>query len=377
MGGRGCGKSWVGAFDLIVRALRRRGLYLVAAPTYPMLKDASLRSFESIIRQLRLSWNLNRGDMRGVLEGGSEILFRSADNPERLRGPNLSGAWLDEASQMEQGGYDLVIPCLREGGCQGWLSATFTPHGRQHWTYEVFGTGRPNTALVRARTQDNPFNPPTFADIIRQQYTSAMAAQELEGEFIGVLGALFRREWFKVTDQPPEQMPRVVRHWDLAGTAEDEEHAEDPDWTAGALLGVDGTGPYYVLDVRRDRRDPGGVEQLVKGTAVQDGKGVPVSMEQEPGASGKTVIDHYTRSVLPGWQFSGQLATGDKATRAMPFAAQAERGNVVLVRGPWLKAYLDEIEVFPFGKHDDQVDASSGAFAYLASVAPYRRMKFG
>jgi hypothetical protein len=43
---------------------------------------------------------------------------------------------------------------------------------------------------------------------------------------------------------------------------------------------------------------------------------------------------------------------------------------VALVRGPWNKDYLDEIETFPLGSHDDQVDASSGAFLDLTGTAP-------
>jgi predicted phage terminase large subunit-like protein len=57
-------------------------------------------------------------------------------------------------------------------------------------------------------------------------------------------------------------------------------------------------------------------------------------------------------------------------TRAMPLAAQCEARNVKLVRGAWNAALLDELTVFPQGKHDDQVDALSGAFAKLARPQP-------
>ena len=59
-------------------------------------------------------------------------------------------------------------------------------------------------------------------------------------------------------------------------------------------------------------------------------------------------------------------------------AAQAEGGTVKLLRGAWNKEFLDEIELFPFGSHDDQVDAASLALAKLGrrkqtSFAPYAR----
>ena len=92
-------------------------------------------------------------------------------------------------------------------------------------------------------------------------------------------------------------------------------------------------------------------------------------MEQEPGASGVKVIDDYTRRVLMGYDFQGVKSTGDKQTRARPLASQAQAGNVKLVRGPWINAFLDEAELFPLGSHDDQVDAAAGALAEISTPA--------
>jgi predicted phage terminase large subunit-like protein len=49
--------------------------------------------------------------------------------------------------------------------------------------------------------------------------------------------------------------------------------------------------------------------------------------------------------------------SADKAVRAGPWASLAEGGLVRLVAGPWNSTFLDEIEAFPHGAHDDQVDA--------------------
>ena len=215
VGGRGAGKSWVGAYDLLRRAKPGR-LYLVGAPTFPMLRDATWRSLVALAAQLRCLQKLNNSEPSLKLGNGAEILGRSADNPERFRGPNLSGLWLDEASQVEQAAFDIGLACLREGGEQGWFSATFTPRGKQHWTYEVFGQTdaegqpqRPNTALFKARTRDNPFLPSAFYDNVKQQYSSALAAQELEGEFTDLEGALFRRWWFGIDEAAPPSVQKA------------------------------------------------------------------------------------------------------------------------------------------------------------------------
>ena len=365
VGGRGAGKSWIGAYDLLRRAKPGR-MYLIAAPTYPMLQDSSVRSFESIASQLNFlrEMRLSSGTARAILGNGAEVLFRSADDPNRLRGPNLSGAWLDEAGDMDEEAYLIAIACLREAGEQGWLSATFTPRGRQHWTYRVFGQDRPDTALFTARTRDNPFNPQGFEAQLRNQYTSAFAEQELAGQFVELGGTVARREWFKVLDARPV-CRRMVRAWDFAATPEDGQGKGD--YTAGALLGETAAG-WCLLDMVRSRVAGGQVMALVKQTAQTDGKQVAVGLEQEPGSSGKVATSFMVKE-LAGWNVRPIPVSRDKLTRAMPLLAQAEAGNVSMVRANWNAAFLDEVASFPNGEHDDQMDAAAHAFNGLHQAA--------
>jgi hypothetical protein len=109
-------------------------------------------------------------------------------------------------------------------------------------------------------------------------------------------GLYFKREWFEIVDSRPSDM-KCVRYWDCAAT--DAKSAADPDWTVGVLLG-EKQGVYYVLDVQRFRKDPGGVEQSMKQTAQIDGVAVPICQEQEPGSSGKTVVSTRSRTSLKG-----------------------------------------------------------------------------
>lgn len=178
-------------------------------------------------------------------------------------------------------------------------------------------------------------------------------------------GGKIKRQWFTIVDAAPADAKRV-RWWDLAGT-EPSPTNPDPDWTAGPRVSLK-DGVFYIEDVQRKRLSPHGVEQLVKQTAMTDGVAVPVGIEQEPGSSGKTTIDHYRRNVLVGFDVRSARATGDKEIRANPWISAAEAGNVKLVRGDWNTAFLDEVEVFPFGAHDDQVDGVSGAVAELADT---------
>jgi predicted phage terminase large subunit-like protein len=148
----------------------------------------------------------------------------------------------------------------------------------------------------------------------------------------------------------------------MSATLADE--GADPDYTAGALVGLH-DGVWYVRDVQRFRESPEGNERRVLQTALSDGHQTEICMEQEGGASGKSVIAYYGRRVLTGFKFKGVPATRSKVERAAPFASAAEAGNTRLVEGTWISTFVDELTAFPMGGHDDQVDACSGAFAII------------
>jgi predicted phage terminase large subunit-like protein len=177
-------------------------------------------------------------------------------------------------------------------------------------------------------------------------------------------GGMFKRAWFSVVDAAPAGLTTTVRDWDLAGTVA--KPGSDPDWTVGLKMGRDTSGFHYILDIKRFRGSPHEVEQTLLTTAQQDGANTTVSLKQDPGQAGKAQVQALTR-MLAGFIVKQSSETGSKETRAAPFAAQCEAGNVRLVRGDWNNAFLDEIEVFPFGRHDDQADAAASAFNVLAA----------
>ncbi len=181
--GIGAGKSYIGALDLICRAKPGR-LYLVAAPTYGLMSDASFRTFEELARgfDLIVPGSIARGTMPHLkLKMGAEVIFRSTDNYEMLRGPNLSGIWWDEASLSKSGAFDILFGRLRGGGELGWMTLTYTPKGKSSWIYKQFAKGDKDTEIFHARTSDNPFLAPGFYEAMKAKYSDKMRKQELEG----------------------------------------------------------------------------------------------------------------------------------------------------------------------------------------------------
>ncbi len=174
-------------------------------------------------------------------------------------------------------------------------------------------------------------------------------------------GAMFKRRWFNVVPAAPAGL-RKVRSWDLAASS------GTGDWTAGLLMSIDANGVFYIEHVDRFRGSPLEVRKAIQVHAATDGRKVSIRLPQDPGQAGKDQAEGIIRD-LAGWVTHAVRETGSKEVRAAPFAAQCEAGNVKLVDGPWIKAFLDELEVFPNGANDDQVDAASGAFERL-TLAP-------
>ena len=224
--------------------------------------------------------------------------------------------------------------------------------------------------FIKATVWDNPY-------IINQDpgYVQRLKAlplverlQLLEGDWdvMAAAGLVFKRHWFEIVDAAPAEAKRV-RFWDLAAT-EKETVKDDPDYTAGARVSFHNK-VYFIEHVTRQQVRWAGVKWLIAQTGILDAdQGVQTGVEQEPGASGKAMIQELvsTQGIQGVVSLRGFPARGDKVKRANLWSAQAEVGNVKIVRGNWdIEAFLNECERFPDGPHDDQVDAVSGAMQML------------
>jgi len=295
----------------------------------------------------------------GYLEhDGDELQYQSAE---------YQCICFDELTQFTEAQYRFLFSRLRRP--QGSriplrMRAATNPGGPGHeWVKQRFILAQdPDRFFLPARFTDNPY-------IDQAAYRRQLAELDPvtrkrfeEGDWdVAAEGALFKRSWFAVVKGAPAQAPRV-RFWDMAATAKSIA-AGDPDYIVGVKM-VLADGLYYVEHVVRERVDAKSVLRLVLQTAQADGAGVVVCWEQEGGSSGKIVSSALIEK-LAGFQFRAVPVHADKLTRALPFRDMAQAGNVRLVEGAWNLVWLDEVCGFPTGRHDDQVDASDGAFVAL------------
>jgi predicted phage terminase large subunit-like protein len=173
-------------------------------------------------------------------------------------------------------------------------------------------------------------------------------------------GGIFKPAMLQVVDAAPAGA-KWVRGWDLASSVPQAGRME-PDYTAGALLGRLPDGRFVIGDMVAEQMGPDERDRLIANTASQDTKTVRISIPQDPGQAGKSQVLYLTRQ-LAGFTVKSSPESGDKVTRAEPFAAQVNVGNVLMVRGSWNAGLMQQMRDFPNAKHDDQIDACSRAFA--------------
>jgi predicted phage terminase large subunit-like protein len=198
--------------------------------------------------------------------------------------------------------------------------------------------------------------PKRFPRAVVERDKLAMGAYAVAGQFqqrpAPRAGGMFQRGDFEVVDALPARPARRVRAWDFA--ASEVRPGRRPDWTVGLRMALVG-GVFYIEDVVRGQWQPAEVERVLANIASQDGLRVAIRIPEDPGAAGKA--DAMTKlKLLKGYPARAIRPTGEKSLRARPAAAQAEAGNIKLLRGGWNQVFLDEVSTFPAGSHDDQVD---------------------
>lgn len=171
-------------------------------------------------------------------------------------------------------------------------------------------------------------------------------------------GGMFKRSWFPSIETLPAQAWRI-RYWDKAATH------DGGAYTSGVRLSITPNGLITIEDVARGQWSTYERRVIMKQTAQADAQqfqnSVVIGIEQEPGSSGVDSVQDEIK-LLAGYPVFADRPSGDKTTRLMPFAAQAEAGNARVLQAPWNREYIEEMTAIPNGKYRDQGDATSAAY---------------
>jgi len=190
----------------------QRNVGAIVAATYPMLRDVVLPEFFKFCPE-DLLVQFSAAEFKAVLANGSIILFRSADNPERLRGLDLNWFWMDEAAIAKKSAYDILLGRISQKGGIAWL--TTTPKG-YNWlykeVYKKFEEKLKEYDVVIFRSTDNPYFPKEEIERMKQIYTEDFFQQELEAKFILATGLVYKtyNPLIHLKDIPEKHYPRTI-----------------------------------------------------------------------------------------------------------------------------------------------------------------------
>ena len=278
LAGRGAGKTRTAAEVLGSWACLQPGTrWLVSAPTYGDLLGVCFEGESGLLNSIPREQMdaFNKSDVEIKLKNGSLIKGITAEKPERFRGPQFHGGWLDElaAWQYADEAFDLLMFGMRLGA-QPRLICTTTPKPNQIIRKLLAREGK-DVRVTRATTYDNLANlAPTFRDQILRYEGTTIGRQEIYAEVINPeeMGVI-KKSWFQIWphDRPLPELEFIVMSLDTAFTEETGNTTKgDPDYSACAVWGVF-SGPkrkrsIILLDCWQDRL---GFPDLIKRTKTE------------------------------------------------------------------------------------------------------------
>jgi phage terminase large subunit-like protein len=323
LAGRGFGKTRTGAELIRARVMARtaRRLALVA-PTAGDARDVMVEG-ESGILAVSPAWERPRYEPskhRVTWPNGAIATLFSADEPERLRGPQHDAAWCDElASWRYPGAWDMLMLGLRVGGDPRVIITT-TPRPTK-LIRELIDD--PTVVVTRGTTHENRANlaPAFLGRIVRKYQGTRLGRQELEAELLeDVPGALWNRGMIEATRAAKAPaLIRVVVAIDPAMTS-----SEGADETGILVAGKDEDGRGWVLADASGRYQPAEWAKIAISAYRAHGADRIVAEVN----NGGDMVEATLRMVDPNASFSAVRASRGKITRAEPIAALYEQGRV-------------------------------------------------
>lgn len=334
--------------------------FCIVSFSYPILRDVCMYTMKNILLDAGCQFTEKSTD-KTIVVNNTEILFRSGDQPDSLRGLSLDGFGIDEAREFKTRDiYDIMIGRLSNNpNAQGYI--TTSPKGK-NWVNDL--EALPNTETIIQKTSENPFLPPEYIQSLRSQYTTDFARQELNSDIVEFGSGVINANWFKVIDYVK---PAVgVRFWDLAVSIK-----TSADNSSGALCSYK-DGSFTIHDILCGKFEYPDLRKLIIRTAQADGEGVTIAVE-EAGQQLGFIDDLKRLPELSPYIIKAVKPVGDKFNRAMPWASRAQLGAVNVCRGTWNNNFFDECNSFTANNthvHDDQVDSVSGAFKLCNEDVP-------
>jgi predicted phage terminase large subunit-like protein len=388
LAGRGAGKTRTAAEQIWWWAWTQpNSRWLVSAPTSADVRGTTFEGESGLIAVIPkiLVADYNRAYSEIKLINGSMIKGVPASEPERFRGGQYHGAWLDELAAWEymQEAWDMIMFSVRLGD-RTRIIATTTPKPKD-LIVDLVGREGQDVTLTTASTYINLENlSPTFKQQILQYEGTKLGRQEIYAEIIDPEeSGIVKRKWFKLwpafnaigEEMPLPDLEFVLQSYDCAYT---EKQVNDPTAciTFGVFKPMDGPMSVLILDAWQDRLQypdlkPKVLEEFE--TVYGEGKKrkrVEMILVEDKSA-GISLIQDLQRAQLPVQSYNPGKA--DKIQRLSIVANIIRAGRVWVPESSinkgyvrdWAEGAVSQICAFPESTHDDFVDALSQGLRWL------------
>lgn len=211
-GGAGSGKSYSTAQHIILRALEEKGKrFLITRKTLPALRMSCLQLVKDLLNEYEIPYEFNKS-VSEMWIGDNQILFKSLDNPEKIKSSEFNYIWAEEATELTHQDYlQLRLRLRRKNEVNNQMFMTLNPIDQFHWIRtQILDAPGGETASLQSNYKMNPFLPDEYieqleglADIDENYYRIYAL-----GEW-GVLQNLIYSNW-DVVSRMPEGYDEVV-----------------------------------------------------------------------------------------------------------------------------------------------------------------------
>ena len=383
LAGRGAGKTRAAAETLSQWAIEMpNSRWLISAPTSGDIRGTCFEGESGLLAVIPplLIADYNKSLHEIKLINGAFMKGIPASEPERFRGGQWHGAWLDELAAWDylQESWDMIQFAVRLGERTRIIAST-TPKPKP-LIMELLGREGDDVVVTKASTYVNVDNlAPSFQRQILQYEGTNLGRQEIHAEIIDPEeGGIVRRDWFRLwpSHKSFPKLEFILQSYDCATS---EKTYNDPSGciTLGVFKPLDGGMSVMVLDCWNEHLQyPDLRPKVIHEYETVYGEGKDRKLVDlvlvEDKSAGISLIQDLQRAHVPVHAYNPGRA--DKVQRLSIVANIIKAGRVWVPESgkragfvrDWAEGMVSQICSFPDGTvHDEYVDCISQGLRYL------------
>lgn len=356
--GRRWGKTSYGVLTGLDRALRGKLVWWVA-PTLSQSRIAK-RILRKLVRSLPKDlYKEHRSEGYFEFASGGSFYFKTADEPDNLRGEGLDYVIIDEADFIDEEIWtDIIRPALADK--RGGALLCSTPRIENGWFHKLFIRGSDDNdqqyVSLCYPSWTNKLIDPTEFDAVRRDLPQLVFRREFGAEFVSNAGTRVQKSWLKYGIPPA--FKAISIGVDLAISEQ-----QTADFSAFVVTGVDILNRLWVIHAERDRLSFNGIIEKIKSLSETfEPNGVFVESVQFQAS----VVQEIARTT----SIPVKKVRADKSKISRFQVAEVKYENMLMHHTTSLPdEFEEELLAFPAGSHDDFVDALAHSLRGLMNLS--------